>query len=96
MLNGESKWGKHPIFLKQTPYFSRYGLTAANLPTHGFAEPAADDELTHPQPISPIAHRISPVAINDSVVYTNNKQCGQFPTHEQIFEEVRKYKDPVS
>jgi predicted Rdx family selenoprotein len=36
------------------------------------------------------------VAVNGSVVYTNNKQCGQFPTHEQIFEEVRKYKDPVS
>jgi hypothetical protein len=36
------------------------------------------------------------VAINGSVVYTNNKQCGQFPTHEQIFEEVRKYKEPVS
>ena len=36
------------------------------------------------------------VAVNGSVVYTNNKQCGQFPTHEQIFEEVRKYKEPVS
>ena len=36
------------------------------------------------------------VAINGSVVYTNNKQCGQFPTHEQIFEDVRKYKEPVS
>jgi hypothetical protein len=36
------------------------------------------------------------VAINGSVVYTNNKQCGQFPTHEQIFEEVQKYRDPVS
>lgn len=36
------------------------------------------------------------VAINGNVVYTNNKQCGQFPTHEQIFEEVRKYKDSVS
>ena len=35
------------------------------------------------------------VAINGSVVYTNNKQCGQFPTYEQIFEEVRKYKEPV-
>ena len=35
------------------------------------------------------------VAINGSVVYTNNKQCGQFPTHEQIFEEVQKHKDPV-
>ena len=35
------------------------------------------------------------VAINGSVVYTNKKQCGQFPTHEQIFEEVQKYKEPV-
>jgi hypothetical protein len=36
------------------------------------------------------------VAVNNSVVYTNQKQCGQFPTHEQIFDEVRKYKDPIA
>jgi hypothetical protein len=31
------------------------------------------------------------VAINGSVVYTNNKQCGHFPTHEQILEAVQNY-----
>lgn len=35
------------------------------------------------------------VAINGNVVYTNQSACGQFPTDEEIFQEIRKYKDPL-
>ena len=35
------------------------------------------------------------VAINGNVVYTNQSACGQLPTDEEIFQEIRKYKDPL-
>lgn len=33
------------------------------------------------------------VTINGNVVYTNQNRCGQFPTNEEILQEVRKYKN---
>ena len=33
--------------------------------------------------------------INDTVAYSNQSSCGRFPTDEEIFAEIRKYRDPV-
>lgn len=35
------------------------------------------------------------VVVNGNVVYTNQSACGQFPTDEEVFQEIRKYKDPL-
>lgn len=33
------------------------------------------------------------VTIDGNVVYTNQSRCRQFPTNEEILQEVRKYKN---
>lgn len=35
------------------------------------------------------------VAINGNIVYTNQEQAVQFPTDEEIFQEIRQYKAPL-
>ena len=33
--------------------------------------------------------------VDDSVVYSNQSTCGQFPTDEVIFKEIRKFQEPL-
>ena len=35
------------------------------------------------------------ITINGKLVYTNQKECGQLPTDEEIFQEIRQYQDPL-
>ena len=35
------------------------------------------------------------VSVNSKMIYTNQSKCGRLPENEEIFREIRKYKDPL-
>jgi predicted Rdx family selenoprotein len=35
------------------------------------------------------------ITVNSELIYSNQKECGQFPEKEVIFQEIGKYRDPL-